>query len=71
MSKSVMKLSLKEMCIVKHSILKSINQKQEKLLKSADKEEIKNLSKDITDENRLYDKMVKNISKFKKENNIQ
>lgn len=71
MSKSVMKLSLKEMCIVKHSVLKSINEKQEKLLKSKNEDEIKDLAKDITDENRLYDKMVRNISEFKKENNIQ
>lgn len=71
MSKNIMKFSLKEMCIVKHSVLKSINEKQEKLLNSKDEEEIENLAKDITDENRLYDKMVRNISKYKKENNIQ
>lgn len=71
MSKNVMVFSLKEMCIVKHSVLKSINEKQGKLLKSIDEQEVKSLSKDIIDENRFYDKMVKNIAEFKKENNIQ
>ena len=71
MSKNVIKFSLKEMCIVKHSVLKSISGKQDKLLKATDKEEIKNLTKDILDENRFYDKMARNISAFKKENNIQ
>lgn len=71
MSKSVVKFSLKEMCIVKHSVLKSIDEKQDKLLKSTDKEEIKSLTRDIFDENRLYDKIARNISIFKKENNIQ
>lgn len=71
MSKNVIKFSLKEMCIVKHGVLKSIGEKQDKLLKATDKEEIKTLTRDILDENRLYDKMAKNISIFKKENNIQ
>lgn len=71
MSKSVVKFSLKEMCIVKHSILKSIDKKQDELLKTTDKEMIKILTKDILEENRIYDKMARNISIFKKKNNIQ
>lgn len=65
-----MRLSLKEMCIVKHSVQKSIREKQERLLKSTDSEEIEDLTKDIIDENRLYDKMIKNITDYKKENSI-
>lgn len=71
MSKSIVKFSLKEMCIVKHSILKSIDKKQDELLKTTDKEMIKILTKDILEENRIYDKMARNISIFKKKNNIQ
>jgi hypothetical protein len=70
MSKRVIKMSLKEMCIVKHSVLKSIDEKQDKFLKSTDQKEIKDLTKDIIEENRLYDKISLNIKEFKKENKI-
>ena len=70
MSKRVIKMSLKEMCIVKHSVLKSIDEKQDKFLKSTDQKEIKDLTKDIIEENRLYDKISLNINEFKKENKI-
>lgn len=70
MSKKVIKMSLKEMCIVKHSVLKGINEKKAKLLKSKDQKEINNLKNDITEETRFYNKISLNIEEFKRENKI-
>jgi NAD-dependent SIR2 family protein deacetylase len=70
MSKRAIKMSLKEMCITKHSLLKSISEKQDKLLKSNNPKETPALTNDIMEENRLYDKISLNIKEFKKENKI-
>lgn len=70
MSKHSMKLSLKEMYALKHSLRANITIKMIEGIDAKD-ERKEGLQKDIDFESRLLDKLTEEIESFKKDKNIK